>query len=200
LKYLGYTTICNVLFGLFIVSWFLARHVFYLMICWSIYADLLRLTTPGCYSGRMDDLKGPFPVPDSWSHVFEPFRNPEGTVCFNDNIMYSFLFCLLFLQVITIMWFVVIMQVAMRVLKGGSAEDVRSDEEAEEDEEDEEEEFEYQEAQPLEEDVGVEDINLKGWERRTGVKRAASSSGVSLPRHSDRKELLNRIGCEKQID
>jgi acyl-CoA-dependent ceramide synthase len=96
------------------------------------------------------------------------------------------------------MWFVVIIRIAMRVLKGNSAEDVRSDEEGEEDGE--EEEFEYEEAQPLEEEVGVEAIDLKGWERRTGVQRAASTSGVSLPGHSDRKELLNRIGCEKQID
>lgn len=93
-----------------------------------------------------------------------------------------------------IMWFVVIIRIAMRVLKGNSAEDLRSDEEGEE------EEFEYEEAQPLEEEVGVEAIDLKGWERRTGVKRAANSSSVSLPGHSDRKELLNRIGCEKQID
>ncbi len=93
-----------------------------------------------------------------------------------------------------IIWFVVIIRIAMRVLKGDSSEDLRSDEEGEEDE------FEYGEAQPLEEEVGGEAIDLKEWERRTDVKRTASSSGVSLPGHSDRKELLNRIGCEKQID
>ena len=94
-----------------------------------------------------------------------------------------------------IMWFALIIRVAVRVLKGDSAEDLRSDAEGEE------EESEY-EAQPLEEEVGVEAIDLKGWERRSSAKRAAtSSSGVSLPGHSsDRKELLNRIGCEKQID
>jgi acyl-CoA-dependent ceramide synthase len=178
----------------FIVSWLLARHVFYLMTCWSVYADLPRLITPACYRGTADNLQGPFPVPDGWSHLFDPFHDPAGTVCFNDNIMFGFLSCLLFLQVMMIMWFVVIIRIAMRVLKGNSAEDLRSDEEGEE------EEFEYEEAQPLEEEVGVEAIDLKGWERRTGVKRAANSSSVSLPGHSDRKELLNRIGCEKQID
>jgi len=112
--------------------------------------------------------------------------------------MFGFLSYLLILQVMMFMWSVFIIRVAVRVLKGNSAEDIRSDEEEEEDEE--QEEFEYEEAQPIEEEVGVEAIDLKGWKRRTGVKRAASSSGISLSGHSDRKELLNRIGCEKQID
>jgi acyl-CoA-dependent ceramide synthase len=110
--------------------------------------------------------------------------------------MLGFLSYLLFLQVMMIMWFALIIRVAMRVLQGDSAEDLRSDAEGEE------EESEYEKAQPFEEEVGVEAIDLKGWERRSSTKRAAtSSSGVSLPGHSsDRKELLNRIGCEKQID
>ncbi len=95
-----------------------------------------------------------------------------------------------------LVWGFMIVRVAMRVLSGNGADDSRSDDEA-----DEEDEFVYEEAQPLEEEVGVEDIDLKNWERRSGVKRQASSStGVSLPGHSDRKELLGRIGCEKQVD
>ncbi len=199
LKYLGFTTICDIVFGVFIFSWLLTRHVFYLVTCWSIYSDLPRLITPACYRGTADNLQGPFPVPENgWSHLLDPFRDPLGSVCWNNNIMLGFLSYLLILQVMMIMWSVFIIRVAMRVLKGNSAEDIRSDEEGEE--YGEEEEFEYEEAQPLEEEVGVEAIDLKGWERRTGVKRAASSSGVSLSGHSDRKELLNRIGCEKQID
>ena len=86
------------------------------------------------------------------------------------------------------------MRVAIKVLRGGNAEDIRSDDEAEE----EEEEIEYEELQPYEEEVGVEEINLAGWERRSGMKRGASSSGVTFS--STRKELLNRVGCEKQIE
>lgn len=197
LKYLGFTTICDIIFGVFIFSWLLTRHVFYLMTCWSIYSDVPRLITPACYRGTADNLQGPFPVPENdWSHLLDPFRDPAGTVCCDNNIMFSFLSYLLFLQVMMIMWFVVIIRVAMRVLKGDSAEDLRSDAEEEE------EESKYEKAQPLEEEVGVEAIDLKGWERRNSAKRAAtSSSGVSLSGHSsDRKELLNRIGCEKQID
>ncbi|KAK6208097.1 Sphingosine N-acyltransferase lag1 [Pestalotiopsis sp. IQ-011] len=197
LKYLGFTTACDITFGLFVVSWFLARHVAYLTVCWSIYADIPRFINLGCYSGSAKNLVGPFPAPAGFSHLLEPFRDPAGTVCFDKEIAGAFLVILLVLQVITISWFYLIARLVIRVLQGGNADDPRSDDEAGEEEE---EEFEYEEAQPLEEEVGVEAIDLKNWERRTGVKRVATSSGVNLPGHSDRKELLGRIGCEKQVD
>ncbi|KAK7915305.1 hypothetical protein PG985_013008 [Apiospora marii] len=196
-KYLGFTTTPDVLFGVFMVAWFMSRHVFYGMACWSVYTDIPKQIPIPCFKGTDDNLIGPFEAPEGWSHLLEPFRDPSGTVCFTNNIRWGFLGCLLFLQVITIAWFITIIQVAIRVLKGGAADDVRSDGEGEEEEE---EEYEYEEAQPFEEEVGVEAIDLKNWERRTGVKRASSSSGVSLPGHSDRKELLGRIGCEKQVE
>lgn len=187
---------CDMMFGLFVISWFLARHVFYLMVCWSIYVDIPKYMSLGCYRGTAKNLTGPFPSPAGFSHLLEPFRDPQGTVCFNENIAGGFLSFLLVLQVITLSWFCLIMKLVIRVLQGGNADDPRSDGEAEE----EDEEYEYEEAKPLEQEVGVEAIDLKNWERRTGVKRAAATSGVSLPGHSDRKELLGRIGCEKQVD
>ncbi|POR38501.1 Sphingosine N-acyltransferase lag1 [Tolypocladium paradoxum] len=197
LKYLGGTTICDVLFGVFLVTWFIARHVFYLMTCWSIYTDLPRIIAPACYRGTMDDIKEPLPVPDGWSHVLEPFYDPKGMVCFDGRITYLFLSCLLFLQLLTIMWFAMILQVAARVLKGSEAEDLRSDDESEEDDE---EDMEDDEARPFTEEVSAEDMDLKAWEQRRDAQRAAAStSGVSLPGHSERKKLLNRIGCDKQI-
>ncbi|KAI0475977.1 putative longevity-assurance protein [Xylariaceae sp. FL0804] len=197
LKYLGFTTVCDIMFGLFMVSWFFARHVFYLMTCYSIWQDAPRIIPEGCFEGRKGNLTGPTPMPEGWGHLFEPFSNPEGKICFSQSVANAFLYTLLGLQVITIAWGFLIVRVAIRVLKGGSADDIRSDDEAEDDED---EEFEYEEAPPLEEEVGVEALDLRGWERRTGVKRAASSTGVSLPGHSDRKELLGRIGCEKQVE
>jgi acyl-CoA-dependent ceramide synthase len=190
---------CDVVFGIFMGSWFIARHVFYMMACWSIYADLPVQTPESCYSGSAQNLTGPFDVPSGLGYLLEPFRDPTGTVCWTNNIRLGFLTCLLFLQLLQVMWFTMIVQIAVRVLMGGSADDDRSDHEGD-DKEEEEEEFEYEEAQPLEEEVGVEAIDLKGWERRTGLKRPASSTAVSLPGHSDRKELLGRIGCEKQVD
>lgn len=187
---------CDIMFGMFMVSWFFARHVLYNLVCWSLWRDALNIISGGCYYGNNANLKGPLPGPDGWRHWVEPFRNPEGAICFTHSVMSSFLYTLLGLQVITIFWFFMIVRVATRVLRGGSADDPRSDDEVES----EEAEYEYEEAQPLEEEVGVESLDLKGWERRTGVKRAAASSSVSLPGHSDRKELLGRIGCEKQLE
>lgn len=195
---MGFTTLCDAIFGVFMVSWFMARHVFYLMVCHSIWKDTPRIIGDACWHGPDTNLTGPFDPPDQWGHLLEPLREPAvGMVCYTDFVMKAFLSCLMFLQGITIFWFFMIVQVAVRVLKGAGAEDIRSDdEEGEEGEEN----YEYEEAQPFEEEVGVESIDLKNWERRIGVKRSANSSGVSLPGHSDRKELLGRIGCEKQVE
>lgn len=106
---------------------------------------------------------------------------------------------LFFLQILTVMWFYLIIRVAIKVIKGGSAEDTRSDDEA--DDLEDPDEYVYEEAQPLEEEVGADEIDLKSWERRVARgKRSTTATGVSLPGHSDRKELLGRIGCEKQVD
>ncbi|KJZ75217.1 hypothetical protein HIM_05411 [Hirsutella minnesotensis 3608] len=202
LKYTGYNTLCDVVFGIFMLSWFVARHVFYVITCWSIYAHTPDIMPSGCFRGPASNLVGPEPTPKGYSYLIEPFLNPNGRVCYNNTVKWAFLAPLLLLQVITIIWFTMIVRVAIKVLRGDGAEDTRSDDEgAEEDDEDEvDDEFIYEEAQPLEEEVGVEALNLKGWERRTGIKRQASSSGVSLAGHSDRKELLGRIGCEKQVE
>ncbi len=95
------------------------------------------------------------------------------------------------------------MRVAWRVINGGTAEDSRSDDEGDEDSEHEEVDTihapQVAELAPFEEEVGVESIHLKG---RTSPARRfrkanGSASGVMLPGHSDRKELLGRIGCDK---
>ncbi|OWP00489.1 TLC domain-containing protein [Marssonina coronariae] len=209
LKYLGYTTVCDVLFGLFITIWFVTRHVFFCMICYSVWADIPANIDYGCYSGQNGSIQGPFPPPDRLGHLVDPFRNPEGTVCFNHKIKWGFLSALLFLQFLTLVWFTMIVKVAIRVLKGGDADDVRSDDEGDDEEEllDEKsllsaaEQIEEMAAPPpYEEEVGVEAITLKG--RKCGAKHykkgSGSASGVSLP-HSDRKELLGRIGCDKGV-
>lgn len=179
------------------VSWVFARHIFYLMVCWSIYAHTPEMISDGCFHGDANNLTGPHDPPEGYHYMIEPFVNPAGRICFTSSVMWSFLGSLLALQVLTIMWFLMIVRVAVRVVSGGSADDIRSDDEGENDEEDDAEE---EVVEALEEEVGVEDIDLKNWERRAGVKRTATTSGVSLPGHSDRKELLGRIGCEKQVD
>jgi acyl-CoA-dependent ceramide synthase len=160
--------------------------------------------TTGCYKGTGTRVTGPFPIPEKGGlrYLVEPLFDSEGLVCYDRIVMWSFLTALLSLQVIMVVWFFMIIRVAIRVIRGEGADDGRSDEE--DDglvDEDEEAEFVYEEAAPLEEEVGVGEIDLKAWERRAGAKRQpTTASGVSLPGHSDRKELLGRIGCEKQVD
>ncbi|KIE00671.1 Longevity assurance, LAG1/LAC1, partial [Metarhizium majus ARSEF 297] len=196
LKYAGYTTLCDIMFGVFMLSWLVARHFVYVMVCWSVYAHTPEIMPSGCFRGSNDHLIGPEDPPAGLSWLIEPFLSSTGRVCYNETVKWSFLTPLLALQGITIFWFTMIVRVAMKVLRGDGAEDSRSDDEAVEDED----EYVYEEAEPLEEEVDADEIDLRSWERRTGVKRQASSSGVSLPGHSDRKELLGRIGCEKQVD
>lgn len=104
------------------------------------------------------------------------------------------------------MWFSMIVGVAVRVIRGGNADDVRSDDEGDNEENINDDKVDYEqfdeaELPPYEEEVGVEAINLKG--RTSNASRykkgATSATGVSLPGHSDRKELLGRIGCDKGV-
>ncbi|KAK0655076.1 TLC domain-containing protein [Cercophora newfieldiana] len=201
LKYLGYSTLCDYMFGIFMVSWFFARHVFYLMVCYSVWAHTIPIMGSKCYNGSPDAQAHSFDPPQDRSpyYLLEALWNSEAIVCYNETVKWTFLSMLLFLQGLAIMWFSLAIRVALRTLRGDGADDPRSDDEA--DEEEEEAEVVYEEAQPLEEEVGVDELDLKNWERRAGVKRpATTATGVSLPGHSDRKELLGRIGCEKQVD
>ncbi|KAJ8123785.1 hypothetical protein ONZ43_g342 [Nemania bipapillata] len=176
LKALGFTTICDIIFGIFMVTWQMP---------------------PSCYKGVGENMQGPLPVPENRSYLLEPFRDHSGLICTTNEISNGFLAYLLILQAIMIPWSAAIIRVAYRVLRGDSAEDVRSDDEGEDDTEvDEKDEFDNM----VEEEVTAEDVDFDAWKRRHGVKQTATASGASLSRHSDRKELLNRIGCERQID
>lgn len=184
------------------VTWLAVRHVSFMMVCWSIYAHTPSIMPNGCFQGSNANLVGPSPTPSGYFYLVEPFISATGRVCYNETIKWAFLTPLLFLQVLLIIWFSMIVRVAVKVISGNGAEDSRSDDEGEDEEEEEEEEdeFIYEEAEALQEEVGAESLDWKSWERRHGVKIQANSSGVSLPGHSDRKELLGRIGCEKQVE
>jgi acyl-CoA-dependent ceramide synthase len=201
LKYLRYNTLCDLMFGLFMISWFVARHVLYLMVCYSVWAHTPEIMPHGCFKGAKTNVTGPFEPPTDQGplYLLEPLWDPEGLVCYNESVKWTFLSMLLFLEALTIIWFSMIIRVAIRVVSGAGADDTRSDDEG--DAVEDEDEYTYEVAQPLEEEVGVDKIDLKNWERRTGVKRTEpTTTGVSFPGHSDRKELLGRIGCEKHVD
>lgn len=218
---MGYTTICDIAFGAFVVSWVITRHVFYMMVCWSIYAYAPVDMAPGCYYSKFDDnafvpmsnatefdhLGGNAP----WSNLLKAYTDQNGPICWNPNLRYYFLALLLTLQVFCLIWFGTIVKVVYKVLKGDSAEDVRSDDEGDEEElEDEKTNIVLNAAttcaesgmsQPLEEEVGVDALTfarLNGASQRRQARRESSrASGISIPGHGDHKELLGRIGCDK---
>jgi len=203
LKYSGFETACDVAFGVFIVVWFVTRHVLYLMICWSVYIDFPGTMAYGCYSPSSGTKLSSDGGTELLTQLLQPFLNPDGPVCFNTSIYWGFLAMLMFLQGIALVWFAMIVRVAWRVLNGNSAEDSRSDDEGEVAGEEEEEEPEVVRVpvvpQPLEQVVGVEELHLP---RRAGPrtryrKSGTHASGLSFAGHGDRKELLGRIGCDK---
>ena len=197
---------CDIAFVVFVIVWFVSRHVLYLVVCYSIYADIPKAITYGCYWGSNKSLQGPIDPPDRFGHLFQPFLNPEGLVCWDSRIAAIFLSMLLFLQVILSIWLSMIIKVAYKVIQGEEADDIRSDDEEEKEgtkeiapsRADVNGNNAYIEVSPLEEEVGVESINLtKRSSKRLGRPRKSgvTASGVTLP--SDRKELLGRIGCDK---
>jgi very-long-chain ceramide synthase len=227
LKYLQFQLACDIAFGVFMVSWFIARHCIYLSVCYSVYAHVPQEIKFGCYHGSTTDLKGPIPTPNDWDHLTQPFRNPVGLVCFNENIKWTFLGLLLSLQGVLLIWFGMIMRVAYKVLSGQGADDSRSDDEDEEEEVEEEKQpltrRNYVEKLPsdvdaksatafLEKDVLSTDPSFtfnpapldsklraetSPVRRSTRKKGDGHSSGVNLLAGSDRKDLLGRIGCDK---
>ena len=198
LKYLHFQFACDVAFAVFMITWVLARHVLYMMVVWSAYEDTKETMPYACFS-REGAMIGSASTPRSKSfmQLIQPFIEPEGIICFNPKVKYTFLGMLLALQVITLIWFGMIVRVAWRIVNGGMAEDSRSDDEDETDEEEADvqrqtrEESKDMKLRPLEEEVGVESIDLKGRRRGTtttiipstrrhhhGTSSAISTSGV----------------------
>ena len=164
------------------LSWFLLRHIAYMAVCWSVFVDLPREIKWGCYWGS--NGKG---------YLIEPFRDPEGLVCQTTGVIVTFLTMLLSLQVLLLIWFGMIVNVAWKVVTGAGAEDTRSD-----DEEELEEKAQTENLLPTKEVVCVEDLHLGA--RLSNSPKAfrkgpSAASGVSLGH--DRKDLLGRIGCDK---
>lgn len=204
LKYAGYQLACDIAFGVFILSWFLSRHVVYMMLVWSIWFHVPQTMVEGCYSTVTGEMLGPaeealIPQSKRWGvlpNMMQPYLEPNEPICFHYGLRTAFLWLLGGLQVITIMWFMLILKVAYRVLRGHGADDNRSDDEdeAEDDALPGPPEFD---APPLEMEVGVEGLNLKSSSVRHRKGAHRGPNGLSLTGHSDKKELLGRIGCDK---
>jgi acyl-CoA-dependent ceramide synthase len=67
------------------------------------------------------------------ANILQPFLDPSAeSVAFNANILWLFFGLLLSLQCITVAWFMMIVRVMMRIVRGEGAADVRSEDEDEE--------------------------------------------------------------------
>ncbi|KAK4083765.1 uncharacterized protein Triagg1_1427 [Trichoderma aggressivum f. europaeum] len=220
-KYLGYRKLCDGLFGVFVVVWLATRHVFFLVVIHSVYYDTGRLVPHDCFQGSMANLQGPLPQSTGW-RLLEPFYSPQGMVCANRSIFIGFFTFLIALQGLMVIWSYAILKVAVRVLSGKNAEDIRSD-----GEEDDMTEFEGRDPVEFENfdywartvyevkpelkvllaekekimrrgnETQADKGGLNGWEYRHG-RTHAISSGLHLPGQSEHKELLNRLDAPRR--
>lgn len=112
LKYCGFQVICDVLFGVFLTSWVILRHGIYNYIFYHAATKARDLMASGrCIEGIYQKR------------------------CFTDKIIDVFLSLLGGLQVIMVIWMYFIAKVAIKVITGSGADDVRSDDEDEDDDE-----------------------------------------------------------------
>ncbi|KAK2753929.1 sphingosine N-acyltransferase lag1 [Arachnomyces sp. PD_36] len=204
LKYMGYERSCNIAFGVFLGTWLIARHVVYLTLCWSIYQTIPARLPYGCYNGATSEMYSTEGTPDNWGHLLWPFKDLDGSICMNEKVKIIFLSFLLFLQVLSIIWFTMIVRVAVKVLRTGAAEDSRSDDEGDEGLE----EGGQGQNGTLEKDLGDASADSSGsdptWRRSVmnngpsqGNRIRTGRARVRLSDQSDRKALLGRIGCDK---
>ena len=126
---------------------------------------------------------------------FDPFFDQKGTICLDRNIKSIFLGLLLMLQVLSIVWFGMIIKVALSVLNGKGASDTRSGDEDEGEEAEEEEET----CEVRANGKPTQSANGKAMtsgsdvpSRQTGLFQRG---GIRVPGSRDRKELIGRVGC-----
>lgn len=125
LKYLGFTWICDVAFFLFLLAWFIARHVIYLGVTYSVAGEASEIIGRGSFSLSRAKISS-----SEWG----------ASVCFSAALQSAFVGLLLTLQLLTLVWFWMILKVAVKVVRGGTAEDSRSDDEDEVEEGDQDDE------------------------------------------------------------
>ncbi|KAI1013739.1 hypothetical protein LB503_010671 [Fusarium chuoi] len=191
LKYMKLQSLCDFMFGAFVVSWVLCRHIAFPMVCWSVYALTVSPTGRSCFIGSGENIIGPLKVPaNGYFYVLEPLIYTNGRVCYDYTIKMLFTSGLLFLEALMLVWFAMIVKLVIRVLRGGNAEDTRSDNEEEEVEED----------LPIKVEVDAEELQFpkkcpSGGRGTSSVFQSARGMNIS----KDRKGYLDRIGCEQRI-
>lgn len=196
LKYLHYEATCNTMFGIFLATWLVTRHGIYVNLCWAIYRDVPRVMPFACYSGDTMELETDPTKLSQWRYL-DPFFDQKGTICLDRNIKSIFLGLLLMLQVLSIVWFGMIIKVALSMLlKGEGANDTRSGDEDEGEEDEEEENKEMCEVRangkPTPSANGKALASSSEAPRQTGLFQRGV---IRVPGSRDRKELIGRVGC-----
>ncbi|KAK9468291.1 TLC domain-containing protein [Lipomyces arxii] len=129
LRYLGHQKLCDITFGLFFVTWIIAKHILYLKLLWSATFDSHRLIGYKCFSDPLNDVISVGEIAPRGNSSRTSVDNEQ---CFTEVMQYSFISLLWILQFITIAWLYMIIKVAAKVLSGKTADDSRSDDEDEE--------------------------------------------------------------------
>jgi acyl-CoA-dependent ceramide synthase len=181
LKYHGYNTACDLAFTVFILAWFLSRHVAYNFVVYSVYRDIPLYIPSGRYStvtGQLLSTSLASPANETNKNagkeilfnVLQPYLRPGGDIYFHRAVTLWFFGGLVALQAICVVWFAMIVRVAYRVIKGVGAEDVRSDDEDEGDDEEED----VNDEEGWGNDVKVVNLGVKNtpWQQQQqGMKR-----------------------------
>jgi len=126
LKYLELQRLCDSTFFLFLVSWPYTRHYIYIRILISAYLDAV-----GIFHRDNKDNPNYQATPPKGGGNWGPGYDwrPEDGYYITPAVRIAFIILLSALQMILLLWFAMIVRLAVRILRGGHAEDDRSDDE-----------------------------------------------------------------------
>ncbi|KAK9478496.1 TLC domain-containing protein [Lipomyces japonicus] len=141
LKYLGFQRLCDIMFGIFILTWIYSRHYLFIKLIFSVMFDCYNLVGYKCFLGAAVDAVDAIglenlPGDNNKKSGVIPFLAASNIssslteeVCFTEFKHWAFIVLLWTLQVFALIWFYMIIKVAVKVVSGGDAEDSRSDSE-----------------------------------------------------------------------
>lgn len=105
-KYAGYDLMANIIFAIFLLTWFVTRLVFLPIMTWSTYVEMPAVVSFESYNPAAGHLFG------YWSWVL-------------------YVTMLVILDILMVFWFYLIVRIAVRAVTSNDAEDDRSDDEDE---------------------------------------------------------------------
>ncbi|KAJ1922518.1 Sphingosine N-acyltransferase lag1 [Tieghemiomyces parasiticus] len=110
LGYIGLQRLCDITFVIFVFVWIATRHIIFGILIWSTY----------------------FESPVVYDHP--RYNDPTAEIHYSRGSQFFFLSCFAILQTIIIYWFVLIIKIVIRVLRGDVTADNRSSGESDDEE------------------------------------------------------------------